>query len=282
MKIAIVGAGGQLGRELAQLLAGAAALTRAEADLTRPDTLAALAAHKPDLVINCAAYNLVDRAEDEPQAAMAVNADGMRPLAALCRDLGCVLVHFSTDYVYGADERRRTPYIESDQPGPISVYASSKLQGEDLVQALCPRHFVVRTCGLYGKAGQGGKGSNFVQAILKRASAGMPLRVVSDQECTPTATADLARAVCALIMTGAYGLYHITNAGSCSWFGFAQAILENAGLNSSLTPVTTEEWGAKARRPRYSVLDCSKYHALGLPPMRPWQEALRDYLNTHA
>jgi dTDP-4-dehydrorhamnose reductase len=158
------------------------------------------------------------------------------------------------------------------------VYGGSKLTGEHFVQAICPRHFVVRTCGLYGTRGQGGKGGNFVEAMLKRAAAGVPWKVVNDQECTPTATADLAAAIAALIGTDAYGLYHLTNAGSCSWFQFAQAILAGAGLADQVMPITSAEYGAKARRPRYSVLDCSKYRRLGLPAMRPWREALRGYL----
>jgi dTDP-4-dehydrorhamnose reductase len=280
MKTAIVGARGQLGQDLSRTLASTViALDRPLVDLTQPETLvAALIEHRPDAVVNCAAYNFVDRAEDEPGEAFAVNALGTRALAMACRDADCVLVHLSSDFVFGLDMERRTPYTEIDAPGPVSVYGGSKLAGEHFVRALCPRHFVFRTCGLYGTHGQGGKGGNFVEAMRKRAAAGVPWKVVDDQECTPTATADLAAAIAVLIGTDAYGLYHLTNAGSCSWFEFAQAILAEAGLANRVLPTTSVEYGAKARRPRYSVLDCSKYAALGLHPMRSWREALRDYL----
>ena len=140
----------------------------------------------PDVVVNCAAYNFVDKAESEPDAAFAVNAWGVRDLARVCRDLDCVLVHFSTDYVFGLDSGRARPYAETDAPGPVSVYGLSKLAGEYLVRALCPRHFVIRTCGLYGVWGSGGKGGNFVETMLRVAGQGKPLRVVDDQICTPS------------------------------------------------------------------------------------------------
>jgi dTDP-4-dehydrorhamnose reductase len=282
MKTAIVGARGQLGQDLSRTLSGAVvALDRPHVDLTRPETLvAALLAHRPDAVVNCAAYNFVDRAEDEPAEAFAVNAIGARSLALACRDAACMLVHLSSDFVFGLDTERRMPYTESDAPGPASVYGSSKLAGEHFVRALCPRHFVVRTCGLYGTRGQGGKGGNFVEAMLKRAAAGTPWKVVDDQECTPTATADLATAIVALIGTDAYGLYHLTNAGSCTWFQFAQAILAEAGLPNQVLPTTSAEYGAKADRPRYSVLDCARYAALGLPLLQPWRDALHNYVAT--
>ncbi len=279
MKTVVIGARGQLGQDLCRVLSGdVVPLGRPDMDLTRPETLSALRDLRPDAVFNCAAYNLVDRAEDEPEAALAVNALGVRALARLCAELGCVLVHFSTDYVFGIDAGRRTPYAESDAPGPLSVYGASKLVGEYWVRAECPRHFVVRTCGLYGTRGQGGKGGNFVEAILRRAASGAPLRVVSDQECTPTATADLARAAAALAGTDAHGLYHVTSAGSCNWFDFARAIVERAGLDVNVTPILSADYGARARRPRYSVLDGGRYARLGLVAMRPWPEALADYL----
>src|SRR5262249_39753066 len=149
MRCAILGAGGQLGRDLAPRVEGeVTCLTRGQADLTRPETLrAALEELRPQVVINCAAYNLVDKAESDPKTAFAVNALGVRQLAILCRDLDCTLVHFSSDYVFGLDETRRAPYAETDAPGPISVYGQSKLAGEDSVRAVCPRHLLIRTCG---------------------------------------------------------------------------------------------------------------------------------------
>jgi dTDP-4-dehydrorhamnose reductase len=279
-KYVVLGSAGQLGRDLCPRLAGeVVALTRADVDLTHPDGLrATLENHRPDIVINCAAYNLVDRAESEPAAAFEVNAWGVRQLAIACRDLGCTLVHFSTDYVFGLDAARRRPYQESDAPGPVGVYGLSKLAGEYLVRALCPRHFVVRTCGLYGVWGSGGKGGNFVESMLRRAAEGKPLRVVADQICTPSYTVDVATALAALAQTDRFGLYHLINAGSCTWHEFAMTIFEQAGLRANLTPITSQEWGAPAQRPGYSVMANSAYEGLSLNPPRPWQEALIAYL----
>ena len=277
MKYALLGAGGQLGRDLQPRLQGdVTAWTRENADLTRPAEMrAALEALRPDVVVNCAAYNFVDRAEAEPAAAFAVNAWGVRDLALTCRDLGCVLVHFSTDYVFGLDEAWRTPWDVADAPGPVSVYGLSKLAGEYVVRSICPRHFVVRTCGLYGVWGAGGKGGNFVETMLRVAGQGKPLRVVADQTCTPTYTADLADAAVRLIASGRYGLHHLTNDGGCSWYEFAAAIFEAVGVPADLAPITSREFGAAARRPAYSVLS----PGLGQTPMRPWRDALAAYLD---
>jgi dTDP-4-dehydrorhamnose reductase len=281
MRYAVLGAAGQLGRDLCPRLAGEVIpLTRDRADLTRPETLrAALDEVRPDVVINCAAYNFVDRAEAEPAAAFVVNAWGVRELARLCGERGWALVHFSSDYVFGLDPARRTPWAECDAPGPGNVYGLSKLAGEYLVRSLCPRHFVVRTCGLYGVWGSGGKGGNFVETMLRLAGQGKLLRVVADQTCTPSYTVDVAEATSALLNTGQPGLYHITNAGSCSWYEFARAIFEQEGLSPDLTPITSREYGAAARRPAYSVLANTAWAACGLPALRPWRVALTAYLS---
>ncbi|HKB38427.1 MAG TPA: dTDP-4-dehydrorhamnose reductase [Gemmataceae bacterium] len=280
MKYAVLGAAGQLGRDLCSRLPDEVVpLTRAEADLTQRGALRKLLSDlRPDVVINCAAYNFVDRAEDEPDAAFAVNAWAVRELAVACDELGVVLVHFSTDHVFGLDTARRTPYAEDDAPGPVSVYGLSKLSGEYLVRALCPRHIVVRTCGLYGAWGSGGKGGNFVETMLRLTRELRAVRVVSDQVCTPTYTADLAAAVVSLLKIGTYGLYHVTNAGACSWHEFARTIFELEKLDVDLTAISSAAFGAKARRPAYSVLDAAAYRRLGLPALRPWQEALAAYL----
>lgn len=280
MKYLVLGGHGQLGRDLCALLPDAVAATRQDADLSRPgEVRAALERLRPEVVLNCAAYNFVDRAEDEPTAAFAVNTWGVRELAEACRSLSCLLVHFSTDYVFGLDDARRTPYREEEAPGPLSVYGLSKLTGEYLVRALCPRHFVVRTCGLYGIWGSGGKGGNFVETMLRLAGQGKPLRVVADQVCTPTFTTDLAAAVAELLKTEAYGLYHLTSAGQCSWHEFARTIFDLEGVRADLTAITSAEFGAKARRPAYSVLDSGSWRRLGKPSLRGWQEALVDYLD---
>src|SRR5262249_53174380 len=162
----------------------------------RPDLLrATLDEHRPHVVVNCAAYNLVDKSESEPDVAFTVNAFGPRLLAKLCAEREATLVHFSTDHVFGVDSARTTPWTEADAPGPVSVYGASKLAGEHFVRAICSKHVVIRTCGLYGVWGSGGKGTNFVETMLRLAGQGKPLRVVADQRCTPTYTVDLAEAV---------------------------------------------------------------------------------------
>lgn len=280
MKFAVIGAAGQLGRDLCPLLQGdVTPLGRDQADLTQPDLLrTTLTSLRSDVVINCAAYNLVDRAESEPEAAFATNAWGVRTLATICRDLGCLLVHFSTDYVFGLDESRRTPFVETDAPGPVSVYGLSKLAGEYLVRSTAPRHIVIRTCGLYGVWGSGGKGGNFVETMLRLGGQGKALRVVADQFCTPSYTKDIAAATAALIPTGRTGLFHLTNAGSCSWHEFASTIFSLAGMHVDLTPIPSAEYAAPARRPPYSVLAMNAYAEAGLPIPRPWQHAVEAYL----
>jgi dTDP-4-dehydrorhamnose reductase len=274
VKHVVLGAAGQLGRELCTRLPGeVVGLTRDRADLTRPEMLrSVLTEQRPHFVINCAAYNFVDRAESEPETAFAVNAWGVRALATICRQLACTLVHFSSDYVFGLESERATPYHETDPPGPVSVYGLSKLAGEYLVRAGCSRHIIIRTCGLYGVWGSGGKGGNFVETMLRLAGQGTPLRVVSDQICTPSYAPDVAEATVRLLATGGQGLYHLTNSGSCSWHEFAAAIFQLAGVKTALTAITSKEFGAAARRPAYCVL------ASRLPPLRPWRDALASYL----
>lgn len=276
MKTVVLGSAGQLGRDLCPLLPGEViAATRGDADLTDEAQLRIyLQSQRPAVVINCAAYNFVDRAESEPQPAFAVNAWAIRGLARTCADLGVTLVHFSTDYVFGIDAARTTPWTEDDAPGPVSAYGLSKLTGEYWVRQLCPRHFVIRTCGLYGVWGVGGKGGNFVETMLRLAGQGRPVRVVNDQRCTPSFTADVAAAAVALLRSPNYGLYHITNAGDCTWHEFAAEIFRQAGATVDLSPITSAEYGAAARRPAYSVLASERLVA----PLRPWREALAAYL----
>jgi dTDP-4-dehydrorhamnose reductase len=280
MRIAVLGAAGQLGRDLCPRLPGEVVpLSRADIDLARFTTIPpALAAVRPDVLVNCAAYNLVDRAEAEPGVAFAVNGLGVRLLATQCAARGIRFVHFSTDYVYGLDTSRTLPLTEGDAPGPVSVYGASKLVGECFALAEAPGALVIRTCGLYGVWGSGGKGGNFVETMLRLGAAGGAVRVVNDQRCTPSSTADVAAAAAALIRQGASGLFHVTNAGSCTWYEFAAEVFRQSGLKPSLTPITSQEFGAAARRPAFSVLSNAKVAASGIAPPRPWPEALAAYL----
>jgi dTDP-4-dehydrorhamnose reductase len=284
MRTAVLGAAGQLGRDLCPRLPGEVIpLGRADADLIDAVRLReALTSKRPDVVINCAAYNFVDRAESEPDVAFAVNARAVRDLAMICRDLDCTLVHFSSDYVFGLDETRRVPYAESDAPAPVCAYGVSKLAGEYFVRAICPKHYVIRTCGLYGVSGSGGKGGNFVETMLRLAGEKKPIRVVSDQRCTPSFTADVAVATIDLIGKGQFGLYHVTNGGDCTWFDLAREVFMAAGVPADLTPITSAEFGAPARRPAYSVLSNEGLMKVGISAPRHWSGGLRAYFRARA
>ena len=230
----------------------------------------------PNLIINCAAYNRVDEAEEKQEAAFAANTFGPRNLALAAKACDATLVHFSTDYVF--DGPGRTPYVESDRPCPGSVYGISKLSGELMVQATWEKHFVFRVCGLYGYAGSRDKGSNFVETMIGLGRQGKPLKVVDDQFLTPTSTVDVVEAVLPVIRSTKYGLYHLTAEGSCSWYEFARAIFEEAGLSVDLSPVPSEHYKTAAPRPRYSVLDNRAYRAAGFEKLPHWREGLRRYI----
>jgi dTDP-4-dehydrorhamnose reductase len=279
MKIALIGADGQLGSDLMKVLppAGLTPLLYPDFDVTKPDCIRrVLNRLRPEVVINTSAFHRVDECEADPEPAFRVNALAVRDLTLACRDLGAALVHFSTDYVF--DGRQARPYTEEDPPNPLNAYAVSKLAGEYFLRSLWPRHFLIRTCGLYGRAGSREKGTNFVESMIALEKKGVQLRVVSDQRVTPTATAELAPRVFELLQTGRYGLYHMTNEGECSWSEFALAIFELLGRPARLEPVSSDAFGAPARRPGYSVLENGRYKALGLTPFSPWKEALQAYL----
>ncbi len=284
MRIAVVGAAGQLGRELCRLLPAAdtIALTRAEADLHDAAAVAArLEELRPDVVVNCAADNRVDAAEADARDAVAVNALGVATLARLCRDGDALLVHVSTDYVF--DGRATRPYGEDDAVGPLGAYARTKLAGELFAQALAPRHAILRVAGLYAAGGSRGKGGNFVDKVLAQARAGRPLRIVADQVTAPTWARDVAETMLYLVprlAAGAapHGVYHVTNAGACSWYEFACAALELAGVHAEVTAIATAELAAAAPRPAYSVLASTRLAAAGIPALRHWRDALAAYL----
>jgi len=277
----VIGATGQLGSDLVRTFDRPGELTsfstRDVDILDRSATRSTLEALRPTCVLNTAAYNLVDRAEEDGRSAFALNAAAVGSLADVCQSLGARLVHFSTDYVF--DGAKRTPYLETDPPRPLSVYGESKLAGERLALERCERAVVFRVCGLFGLAGSLGRGKgNFVETMLRFGREGRPLRVVSDQVLCPSYTLDLARKVWAVLPKAAHPVYHLTNAGQTSWYDFARRSLELAGVTADLTPVTAAEYGAKARRPAYSVLAHANLAALGEDDLRPWDQALVAYV----
>ncbi len=266
----IAGGTGLLGHALRRVFPGAFWF---RFDVTRLGACrAALGSVRPEVVINAAAYSAVDRAEAEPKAAWAVNAQGAHNLALACRDLGAGLVHVSTDYVF--DGRSDRPYIESDRPRPRGVYGASKLAGERAVQEILPGALIVRTSWLYGP----GK-TNFVAKILDKARAGEELRVVDDQRGCPTYTLDLAAAIRTLIEGDHHGLFHVAGAGEATWLDLTRTALEAAGLDPGLVqPIKTGDLDLPAPRPAYSVLDGHKYERAVGRSMPPWGESVAAYV----
>jgi dTDP-4-dehydrorhamnose reductase len=279
MKITLLGANGQLGRDLRRALSkhDVTPLTREHIDVgDHAQTRRVVMESQPQVILNTTAYHRVDDCETQPELAYSINALAVLNLVRLANELDAVFVHFSTDYVF--DGKAHDPYTEASPPLPQSVYANSKLAGEYLVRAYAKKYFLIRTCGLYGVAGSQGKGGNFVQAMLAKARLKQPIRVVNDQIVTPTYTGDLAGQVAAILPTKEYGLFHMTNEGSCTWFEFARAIFELSGLDADLSPTTSEIYKAPALRPKYSVLENARLKALGLNQMMHWREALAAYL----
>ena len=266
----LIGAAGQLGTDLVRS-AGARDVTpvaHRDLDITDHEAVArAVQSVKPALIVNTAAYVDVERCETNRDLAFAVNAQGVRNIA----DTGVPLVQVSTDYVF--DGEAREPYGENAATNPINVYGASKLAGELFAR----NHLIVRSSGLYGIAATQAKG-NFVSTMLRLGRERGEVSVVDDQVLAPTSTGDLAPMLWRLIDRGARGLFHVTNAGQCSWFEFASAIFELAGMDVKVTPIDSATYGAKARRPPYSVLDNSRLEREGFGRLRPWREALAAHL----
>jgi dTDP-4-dehydrorhamnose reductase len=277
----VIGATGQLGFDLVRTFdqpGDLIGLSSRDVDIRDAARVrSTLADLRPTCVLNTAAYNLVDRAEDEPEQAFALNADAVGTLAAACQALGTTFVHFSTDYVF--DGRKRTPYLESDSPAPLSAYGESKLAGERQALQRCERTVIFRVSGLFGIAAISGRGKgNFVETMLRLARQGKKLRVVADQVLGPSYTLDLARKVWAVLPKRAHAIYHLTSAGQTSFYEFARAALARAGVAAEVTAVTSQEFGARASRPAYSVLGHANLAALSEDDLRPWDAALAAYL----
>lgn len=287
MRWVILGAGGQLGGELAMQLRARAgdtvhALGHADCDVTQEaEVHEVLAALEPDTVVNCAARVRVDDCERERDAAFAVHAAGARHVAEVCAALGALDVYVSTDYVFGGEAARTRPYAELDVPAPLNVYGASKLEGERAVLASGANALVVRTSGLFGGRGTRAKG-NFVLTVLGRAERGEPLRIVDDQRFSPSYAPDVARRIVELVERGAQGIAHATNTGSCTWYELACRALELGGLDAAVEAITTDTLRLAASRPRYSVLADTVGPKLGLAGMPPWDDALARYVRLSA
>jgi dTDP-4-dehydrorhamnose reductase len=273
VKLLVTGAAGMLGRDV-MLAAGNAGhdvvgFGRAELDVANPGTLKRkLDLERPDVVVNCAAWTDVDGAEEAEEAAFAVNGSGAGNVAAAANAIEAKVLHVSTDYVF--DGGKGEPYVESDQPAPLSAYGRTKLAGEEAVGAANKRHFIVRSAGLFGIGGR-----NFVETMLQLAEDRNEVLVVRDQVGSPTYTWHLAYGIVRLIDGMEYGIHHMAAAGQCSWYEFAREIFEQAEVECKVLSGTTEMLGRPAPRPAFSALVSQREHAIRLPS---WQDGLAGYL----
>lgn len=283
MRLVIIGGAGQLGFDLAEVLRDAGedvvSLTRSELDITQSSALGEKLFHYyPDVIINCSVYHPVDECESNPERSFAVNATAVCNLALAAKDLRAAVVHFSSDYVFDGELGR--PYKEEDTPTPVSVFGVSKLAGEQLLRAVLPCHFIIRTSGLYGLAGSRVKRGNFVETMLRLGRQNGQVQVVTDLRIAQTSTRNLARQVVALIRTEHYGTYHASDHGDYSWCEFAKKIFEYSAMEVKVTPVSWRDTRFVAQRPRYSVLENCRLKALGMDQMQSIDVALQAYLKS--
>jgi dTDP-4-dehydrorhamnose reductase len=280
-KAILFGGAGQLGFEIQREFSARGytvfAYDRSGVDITDEAAVEhTITSSGAELVVNAAAYNMVDVAENEPQAAYQVNALAVRNMAVACRQSGAKLVHFSTDYVF--DGTKGSPYTEDDRPHPLGAYAVSKLCGELYARAYLDDLLVLRTSGVFGPAGRRTARGNFVELMLRLAGGGQPIRVVEDMVASPTYAPSLAYSTAELVERGARGTFHAGGGTAISWFDYAKLIFSCAGLNPELKPTSEREYRTPARRPRNSALANTKMDSYGIQPMPSVEKAVRSYL----
>jgi dTDP-4-dehydrorhamnose reductase len=265
IKILILGANGMLGQEVSKVFFDATKWDIDNLDVTNEkQVLDKITNIKPELVINCAAYTNVDGCEDKKELCFKINGEAVGYIAKACENINAKLIHFSTDYVFDGSKKG---YNEDDKQNPINVYGESKYLGEKRLIENCKKHYLVRLSWLFGK-----QGKNFAETILKIANEKPFLEVVNDQVGNPTYAVDVA-AKLKEILEKPYGIYHLTNSGSCSWYDFAKEIFRLAKINKEIRPISSAQLNRKAKRPKYSILNNNK-----LEEMRSWQEALKAYM----
>jgi dTDP-4-dehydrorhamnose reductase len=280
LKIFLTGKQGMLARAIAEVLSPChqvVAASHAEADIADEGAMRRiLEAAQPDAVVNAAAFTDVDACETQQELAFRINAEGPRNLAIMCRDLDVPLMHISTDYVF--DGEKAEPYVEEDEPRPLSVYGHSKLEGEREVQKHLDRSWIVRVCGVFGPYR-----NNFVSLVVELGRKGQPLRIVKDQRLAPTYTFDAAEGIGRILRRGPYGLYHLTNQGFTSRIDFTREILRQAGFDDvPVIPISSEETKRPAPRPRNSQLEGARLKREGIELLPAWPEAVRRYLSQFA
>jgi dTDP-4-dehydrorhamnose reductase len=280
MKIAIIGANGQLGTDLMEVLStgyDVIGLNHADIEITDIDSVKnALSSAKPDIVLNTAAYHIVPEAEKFPDKAFHINGTGTLNLAKVCQDLGTRLVHYSTDYVF--DGKKQKPYTEDDCPNPLNVYANTKLSGEYFALHYSDKSYVVRVSGIYGRVPCRAKGGNFITTMIKLAKEKPEVRVVNDEILTPTPTYHIAKNTATLIKTDAFGLYHMSCEGEVSWYEFAKVIWKVLALKTPLYPASVNDLPSIVKRPIYSVLENRNLNKMGINKMLDWKNALVEFL----
>lgn len=276
MKVLVTGVKGQLGYDVVKELEArgmeAVGVDIEEMDITDEASVSRVIKEaSPDAVIHCAAYTAVDAAEDNEELCRKVNADGPRNIAKVCKELDIKMIQISTDYVFDGEGER--PWEPEDVCGPQSVYGQTKYEGEQAVQELLEKYFIVRIAWVFGI-----NGKNFVKTMLNLAKTRDSLTVVNDQFGSPTYTYDLAKLLVDMVQTDKYGVYHATNEGICTWYEFACAIFKEAGIPMKVAPVSSAEYAAKAKRPCNSRMSKDKLEANGFDRLPTWQDALKRYL----
>jgi len=282
-RVLLIGATGQLGSDLNRVLSKHALfellpLSHKDFDICDYKTVnEILSKYRPKVVINTAAYHQVDDAQDNAQKAFLVNSAAQKNLAQVCNRYKSTVVYISTDYVFGVDKKRVESYKESDCTGPVNIYGASKLIGENYTRYFCPKHFIIRTSGLFGIK-RPDKGDNFVDLMLRLGGGKGKVYVVGDQVVSPTYTLNLAQNLSKLIDTEKFGTYHMTSEGQCSWWEFAGEIFKLVNLKVKCIKVTSDFFETKAIRPNYSVLENFNLNRINLNLMNPWKENLKYYL----
>jgi dTDP-4-dehydrorhamnose reductase len=282
MKTAIIGANGQLGSAISDYFSQnhvVIKLTHEDIEISDIDNVRdVLKSSKVELVINTAAYHNVPKCEENPTVAYSVNAVGSLNLARITHELDIPLLHYSTDYVF--DGSKLSPYHEDDETHPLNVYAESKLSGENLIRNYCQRYFIIRVSGLYGRTVCRAKGSNFITTMMKAAREKPEVKVVTDEILTPTPVTEIAMNSFYLAETDAYGLYHMTSQGECSWYEFAEVIFDEFGLSTPLKEALTDDFPQTVNRPTYSVLENRNLKSIARDKMSPWKTSLQTYLRS--
>lgn len=255
-------------------------LSRRDLDITAPAAVNNAIAHfRPRVVINCAGWTDVESAESDPVSCFRVNAEAVASLAAACRDRGCLLVQVSSDYVFGADHRRASPYTEDDPVGPLNAYGRSKVAAEDAARG-CPDHLVIRTSGLHTARGSHRRTANFLDTMLSIAASGRRIRVVRDQYCSPSHVPDVARGILALIDVGARGTFHVVNGGVASWADVAEELFARCGMAVEVERIESQEYGSAVERPAWSVLNARKLEKAAQIRLPDWRQGVADYVSS--